>query len=85
VQIRKVRRVLRVVAGQEGEQPLGHGDRLAVILGDEVDVARVVRVAFHAAQLLRADLLAGDLLDHLGPGDVQLGLPGLDDEVGQRR
>ena len=59
-------------------------DGFLVVLGDEVDHARVNHVGVGSAQRLGGDLLAGDLLDDLGPGDEHLGLAGHDDEVGQR-
>ena len=78
-------RLLEVVRRQEAEQAAADQDRLVVVLGDEVDDARMRHVGVGAAQGLGGDLLAGHLLDDLGPGDEHLGLAGHDDEVGQRR
>ena len=60
-------------------------DRIVVVLGDEVDDARVDHVRVGTAQRLGSDLLAGYLLDDLGPGDEHLGLPGHDDEISEGR
>ena len=78
-------RFLEVVRGQEAEQALADLDGVGVVLGDEVDHAGVHHVGIGAAERLGGDLLAGHLLDDLGPGDEHLGLAGHDDEVGQRR
>ena len=75
----------QVVRGQEAEQALADLDGLLVVLGDEVNHAGVRHVRIGAAECLGGDLLAGDLLDDLGPGDEHLGLAGHDDEVGQGR
>ena len=78
-------RLFEIVRGQEAEQAAAEVDGLLVVLGDEVDHAGVRHVGVGAAECLGGDLLAGDLLDDLGPGDEHLGLAGLDDEVGQGR
>ena len=52
---------------------------------DKVNHPRVIHLRYRAAQLLGGDHLAGNLLDHLRPGDKHLRLPGLNNEVGQRR
>jgi hypothetical protein len=80
-----LRRVFEVVGGQEAEQLLAQQNGVAVVLGDEVDHAGMDHVGFRPAQLLGRHRLAGNLLDHLRPGDEELGLAGLDDEVGERR
>ncbi len=80
------RRILGVVLRQEAEQLLRDQDRLLVVIGHEVRHPPGQRhVGVGAAQGVLGHLLAGDLLDHSGPGDEHVGLPGLDDEVGQRR
>ncbi len=58
---------------------------MAVILGDEMDHPGVDHVGIRPAELLGGHRFAGDLLDDLRPGDEELGLAGLDDEVGERR
>jgi hypothetical protein len=78
-------RVLQVVRGEEAEQLLAQGGGVAVVLGDEVDDARVRHVRVGATQRLGGHHLAGDALDDLRAGDEHLGLAGLDDEVGQGR
>ena len=56
---------------------------ILVVFGDEVDDAGLRHVGVRAAQRLGGDLLAGHLLDDLGPGDEHLRLARLDDEVGE--
>lgn len=70
---------------QEAEQLLGDQDRLFVVVGDKAVHTGHAHVGIGAAELILGDILAGDLLDHIGPGDEHVGLAGLDDEIGQRR
>ena len=77
--------ILSVVLGQEADQLLGDQDGLLVIVGHEAVHAGDRHVRVGAAELILGDVLTGDLLDHVRPGDEHVGLAGLDDEVGQGR
>ena len=77
---------LHVVLGEEREQVADLLHRLGAPLGHEVGHTRDPGVGPCAPQLLEGDLLAGDCLDHIGPGDEQMaGAFDLEHEVGDRR
>ncbi len=79
------RRVGEVVGGQVREQALDVLDRLLLVRRQVVRVAGLGVVGARAAQLLHADVLAGDGLDHVGAGDEHVrGLIGHHHEVGDR-
>ena len=78
-------RILKVVGRHETEQPPAKQKRFVVIPGDEVNHSRAVHLRLRATKLLRGDNFAGDLFDHLRPGNEDLSLLGLDHEVGERR
>jgi hypothetical protein len=81
-----MRRVLGIVGRHVAQQRLGDLDGVAVIIGDEVDVAADRGVHLGAADLIQAGGAAGDRLDDLRAGDEHVGvLPGHDDVVHQRR
>ncbi len=80
------RRGLEVVLGQEREQVARVLQALVLVVAGEVRDARLGVVRHRPAQLLEADLLAGDRLDHVGAGDEHVGgLLDHEDEVGHRR
>ena len=79
------RRLLRVVLRQEAQQFLGDQDCLFVIIGNEVNVAGLGHVGISTAKLFGGDLFTGDRLNHAGTGNKHIGLPGLDNEVGEGR
>ncbi len=56
---------------------------MVVVLGDEMDDARIGHVGVGPPELFRRHVFPGDALDHRGAGDEHLRLAGLDDEVGQ--
>ena len=66
-------RVFHVVVGQKGEQPLDLLDGVGVGLAGEVGHPALRVVGHGAAQVLEADLLPGDALDDVGPGDEHVG------------
>ena len=79
------RRLLRVVLRQEAQQFLGDQDCLFVIIGNEVNVAGLGHVGIGTAKLFGGDFFTGDRLNHAGAGNKHIGLPGLDNEVGEGR
>ena len=77
------RRVLHVVAREEGQQRLDVLDGVVLVGAHVVGIARLGVVRPGAAELLEADLLAGDRLDDVGSGDEHVrGLVDHDGEVG---
>ena len=80
------RRALEVVLRQEAQQVAAVLQARVLVLGGELRDAGLGVVRHRAAELLEADLLAGDRLDHVGPGDEHVrGLLDHEDEVGDRR
>ena len=73
VAARQQRRVLHVVAGQKGEQLFDLLDAVGVGLAGEVGHAALGVVGHGAAQVLEADLFAGDALDDVRAGDEHIG------------
>ena len=63
------RRGLEVVGRQEVQQVARVLEARVLVLGREMGDAGLGRVAHRAAEVLEADLLAGDRPDHVGPGD----------------
>ena len=79
------RRHLEVVLRQEADQVADVLEARLLVLGSEVRDAGLRVVGHRAAERLELDLLAGDGLDHLGPGDEHVrGLLHHEDEVGHR-
>ena len=77
------RRGLEVVARQVGEQRLDVVDGVLLVGAHVVRDARLAVVRLGAAELLEADVLAGDGLDDVGAGDEHVrGLVDHDGEVG---
>ncbi len=75
-----------VVIGQEAEQRPRIVDRVVLVVGEVVRDSRAGVVGEGAAELLHADVLAGDCLDDVGTGDEHLaGLVDHDHEVRQCR
>ena len=62
-------RILHVVRGQIGEQPPDLRDAVAVVLAREMGHPAFLVVGLGSAEVLEADLLAGDGLDDLRAGD----------------
>ena len=76
-------RLVEVVLRQERQQRLDVLDRVVLVGGHVVAVARLGVVGARAAEVLHRDVLAGDGLDHVGAGDEHLrGLVDHDREVG---
>jgi hypothetical protein len=69
-----MRRVLGVVGRQIAQQRLGDLDGVAVVFGDEVDIAADRGVHLGAADFIQAGGAAGDRLDHLRAGDEHVGV-----------
>jgi hypothetical protein len=69
-----VGRVADVVARQEGEQAGGQGHGVAVVLGDEVDVAADRGMGGGAGELGEVGVFAGGGLDDVGPADEHVGV-----------
>ena len=83
---RCVRRRLEVVLGEERQEVARVLDARLLVRGDEVRDSRLRRVRGGAAEVLEADVLAGDRLHHVGAGDEHVRRPlGHQDEVGDRR
>ncbi len=83
---RHARRHLEVVLRQERHQVARVLEQRVLVVGRQVGDARLGVVRHRAAQLLERDLLAGDRLDDVGPGDEHVrGLLHHEDEVGDRR
>ena len=79
-------RVVEIVRWQVPEQRLDVVDRVVLVGGQVVRVARLRVVGTRAAQLLHRDVLAGDRLDHVRAGDEHVrGLVDHDGEVGECR
>ncbi len=79
------RRVLHVVGGQIGQQRLDVLDGVLFVGAHVVRIARGRIVRAGAAELLEADILAGDGLDDVRSGDEHVrGLVDHDGEVGNR-
>ena len=79
------RRRLQVVLRQEADQVAAVLQARVLVLGGEVRDAGLGVVRHRAAELLEADLLAGDRLDHVGARDEHVrGLLDHEDEVGDR-
>jgi hypothetical protein len=83
---RPVRGVVGIVGREITQELAGDVERVAIIVGDEVDIAADAAVHRGTADLVHGDVAPGHRLDHLRPGDEELGvLPGHDDPVHQRR
>jgi hypothetical protein len=67
------RRVVKGVGGQETQVVADVGERGSFVLDHLVDVA-VLGLRVRAAELVEADVLAGDVLDHVGAGDEHVPL-----------
>ena len=79
------RRLVQVVARQVRQQLLDVLDRVVLVGTHVVRVAAARVVRARAAEVLHRDVLAGDGLDHVRPGDEHLrGLVDHHHEVGQR-
>ncbi len=75
------RALVEVVLRQVGEQRLHVLERVVLVGAHVVGVARLGVVGARAAEVLHRDVLAGDGLDHVGPGDEHRG--GLVDHHGE--
>ncbi|MBG9885138.1 hypothetical protein ABE10_00765, partial [Bacillus toyonensis] len=74
-----------VVVGEEAEEGAGVVDRVVLVLSEVVRHTGTGVVGVGAAELLHADVLARDRLDHVGAGHEHLArLVHHDHEVGQR-
>jgi hypothetical protein len=80
-----LRRIFQVVGRQELQQLAADCHRVLIVFRDEVDDAGMHHVRIRSAELLGRHVLARYLLNYLRPGNKHLGLPGLDDEIGERR
>ena len=82
----RVRRgLVEVVLRQEGQQRLDVLERVLLVVAHVVGVAGLGVVRPRAAELLHRDVLAGDGLDDVGPGDEHVrGAVDHDREVGDR-
>ena len=81
---REARRLGVVVGRQEAEQVADEVEGVLLAGGDIVQGAGLGHVGLGAAELLHGDVLTGDGLDDVRPGDEHLaGLVDHDDEVGQ--
>ena len=79
------RDLIEVVAREEAEERLDEVHRLALVGGHRVGHTALAVVRARAAELVEADVLAGDGLDDVGPGDEHVrGLVDHDREVGDR-
>ena len=80
------RRVFHVVAGEEAQQLFDLLDAVGVGVAGELGHAALGVVGHGAAQVLKADLLAGDALDDVRAGDEHVGgVLHHEDEVGHGR
>ena len=80
-----VRRVLRVVLGQEREERADHRDRLGFVLRRQVRHAAAAVVGHRAAEVFLGHLFVGDRADDVGAGDEHIAGPlHHDDEVRDR-
>ena len=74
-----------LLSGRKLEERADVVERILFVFGEVVRDARAGVVRVGAAELLHADVLAGDRLDDVGAGDEHLaGLVDHDDEVGER-
>ena len=79
-------RGLQVVLWQEREEVAGVLEALVLVVAGKVRHTGLGVVRHRPTQVLEADLLAGDRLDHVGAGDEHVrGLLDHEDEVGHRR
>ena len=77
-------RFFPVTARQVADQLAGQIKRIGLILSSKVGHTADRIVHHGAAEVIQADLLSGDSLDHLGAGDEHMaGTLGHDNEVGQ--
>ena len=78
-------RLCEVVVGQEADERARVVERVILVAREVVRDTGDLVVGEGAAELLHADVLAGDGLDHVGAGDEHLaGLVDHDHEVGER-
>ncbi len=83
---RAERRIVEIVRREVRQQLADELEAMLLGTGGEVGYAADARVSVSPAQLFEGNVLAGDLLDHAGPGDEHVrGLAHHQDEIGDGR
>ena len=71
------------LGAEQGGDPAGAVERLALGLGEDVDDAGAAAVRLGSAEAQHVDVLAGDRADHVGAGHEDPALGAEDHDVGQ--